>query len=463
MLTIRYKENNPELSYTLNLLLKEFLGLDYKFQKDTSEQEQIKITQDGCKSSLTLNTNFFISSNDDWLTQQSMPKMPLKHWNTKELGLNINLVNSKVPVIYGYSGHTTDNKKNNTRLNLDIFGSAFFLLSRYEEAITLKRDKHNRFPAKASIAYKAKFLDRPLVDEYTEILWAVMKKIWPNLKRKKRVAKTLISCDVDAPYSPATKHWNIAVKLIVGDLLKRKSIKLAIKTLLNAIASRLGNYSFEYYDTFDWIMDINEKNGNKVTFFFISDHSGGKIDGDYSLKEPRIQALIQKIHHRGHKIGLHGSYNTYKDAKQITTETNILRHTIKTLNIKQNKMGCRQHFLRWKTPDTAIHLNNAGFDYDTSLSFADLPGFRCGTSHEYKMYDLNKRKALNLKQRPLVVMECSIIDNHYMGLGYTQKAKNEFLKYKHRCQQFNGNFTLLWHNSHFLTEKDKIFYKELIK
>ena len=53
------------------------------------------------------------------------------------------------------------------------------MLSRYEEAVLLDRDDHDRFPATASIAYKTGFLDRPIIDEYVEILWVAMKRVWP--------------------------------------------------------------------------------------------------------------------------------------------------------------------------------------------------------------------------------------------------------------------------------------------
>jgi len=460
MLIVKYKSNTAELQYSLDIILKEFLGLDYQFQKEPVEY--IEISQPNEKKKLTLNADFFNIIEKHWLSPKSMPVTPLKQWQVKNDLQAVNLVEPSIPIIYGKSGFKQIDK-NHWHLGLDIFGSSFFMLSRYEEAITLERDNHDRFPATASIAYEAKFLDRPIVDEYVEILWSVIKIIWSNLERKKRISKTFISCDVDAPYSPATKSWFYASRQIGGDLLRRKNIKLAATSLLNTIVSRLGNYSFESYDTFEWIMDVNEQVGNEVTFFFIADHSGGVIDGCYSLKESRIQALMQKMHGRGHQIGLHGSYNTYQNAEQIQKETSILENRMKDLKIKQASIGCRQHYLRWKTPDTAAHLDNAGFCYDTSLSFADSAGFRCGTSHEYKMYDLNNRKKLSLKQRPLIVMECSIIASRYMGLGYSKEAMNIFLKYKNRCKQFNGNFSLLWHNSHFSAKQDKAFYKELIK
>jgi len=36
------------------------------------------------------------------------------------------------------------------------------------------------------------------------------------------------------------------------------------------------------------------------------------------------------------------------------------------------------------------------------------------------------------------------------------------LKLKHRCARVQGDFTLLWHNSHFLTDSDREMYRKLI-
>ena len=57
------------------------------------------------------------------------------------------------------------------------------MLSRYEEYVDSSRDVHDRFPAKASLAYKEGFLDQPIINEYIELLFACMLCLWPNIKR----------------------------------------------------------------------------------------------------------------------------------------------------------------------------------------------------------------------------------------------------------------------------------------
>ena len=88
--------------------------------------------------------------------------------------------------------------------------------------------------------------------------------------------------------------------------------------------------------------------------------------------------------------------------------------------------------------------------------------FLCGICYSFPMYDIKNKKKLNVRQKPLIVMECSIIASQYEGLGYSKKAKKRFAYFKQVTHHFNGTFTLLWHNSHFKNEKNKEFYKELI-
>lgn len=456
---IKFKYNTPELLYTLDVVFNEFLGLNYRFVPSDSDSIQIEMD----KKKLLLNASFWKSVSKYGLNAlENIPSLPLSEWTPKENGLDIEVIEGKIPVLFGTAALLRE--KSHLYLGLDIFGSIFFMLSRYEETVIKTTDAHHRFPARASIAYQGNFLHRPIVDEYIEILWACIKQCWPQLKRKQRRSKTLISCDVDAPYSPAIKNMTALGRQVAGDLIKRKNVRKAINSLINPLASLFGNYHYEAYDTFEWMMDINEQAGNQLSFYFIADHSAGAIDGCYTLDESRIRTLMSRIHERGHEIGLHCSYNTYLNPQQIKKEAEHLHKTLQELNIIQDKMGCRQHFLRWKSPNTALNLNSTGLlRYDTSLSFADWPGFRCGTCHEYPMYDLIQRQALDLIQRPLIVMECSVIADRYMGLGYSNESMQTFLSYKNTCKKYNGNFTLLWHNSHLTTDNDRKFYKELIK
>ncbi len=55
-------------------------------------------------------------------------------------------------------------------------------------------------------------------------------------------------------------------------------------------------------------------------------------------------------------------------------------------------------------------------------------------------------------------MEC----DHYLGLGYTDAALDLMLTLKDRALRYGGDFTLLWHNSHFDHPMDRAFYQALV-
>ena len=100
-------------------------------------------------------SNFF--DDNVYGTAQSAPQLPLE---------NI----EQTPLLFG---KPLLRKEGNTLLiEADIIASSYFLLSRYEEMLnqTKLRDEHGRFIGKKSLPYLAGFIDRPIVDEYGQLL-----------------------------------------------------------------------------------------------------------------------------------------------------------------------------------------------------------------------------------------------------------------------------------------------------
>jgi len=469
----------PEREYINHILLKEFLGLEY--QIEFQDRQNISITAPD-KRELILPDILFQMPKDQWLTAASLPRQPLAVWDTGKMFPASPLVDPKIPIIYGDAGlkdfriSGTQQAKNadfnsiesiaSTKsliVPIDIFGSAFFMLSRYEEVVKLNRDEHDRFPATASLAFQEGFLDRPIINEYLEILWACLKQLWPELTRKKRQFRILSTHDVDAPFAHAFQSPLAMARSFAGDVIKRAAPLTAVKNMLNTLKVKAGRLEFDPFNTFDRIMDISERQGLRSSFYFITDHSAGRIDGDYSIHHPLIRQLMRHIHTRGHAIGLHTSYNTYKDTLQTKKEFENLTSVCEQEGIQQNQWGGRQHFLRWETPATFENWEHAGLDYDTTLSFADHAGFRCGICYEYPVFDIKSRRALKLRERPLIVMECTVMDERYQAMGAGEAAFEEMNKLKQRCRMFKGDFVLLWHNTRFVDEREAGLYERLLE
>jgi len=78
------------------------------------------------------------------------------------------------------------------------------------------------------------------------------------------------------------------------------------------------------------------------------------------------------------------------------------------------------------------------------------------------MYDPVNRRPLGLRQRPLVLMDCSLMDSRYMGLGTSEHALRAALALKEECRKYDGDFTILWHNTRLLDEAESRLYKETL-
>ena len=102
--------------------------------------------------------------------------------------------------------------------------------------------------------------------------------------------------------------------------------------------------------------------------------------------------LLNEIHKRGHKIGVHPGYGTFNNSIQFGDSINEFKKVLNDENIVQSDLGGRQHYLRWDCLITADMYEKNGLKYDSTLSYADKAGFRCGVCYDFYIYDLLKKK-----------------------------------------------------------------------
>ena len=74
------------------------------------------------------------------------------------------------------------------------------------------------------------------------------------------------------------------------------------------------------------------------------------------------------------------------------------------------------------------------------MGYSDLPGFRCGTCYTYTVFDCKQRKKLAVKEKPLILMDASIV--------YYQKEikMDALLHLKAQCKKHHGEWVTIWHN-----------------
>lgn len=450
MLTVEVPPTYPsERLYALSLLLEEFLGLTFCVSK--VERRATRIHRNDGRELIIADELFQISENQ-WLRPASLPIIPLQKVTTRNLPISFLSCGEELPILYGNEPYLefSDDK---IRLGVDIFGSAFFMLTRYEEVANGVYDRHNRFPFDASIVKRANLVARPIVNEYIELLWACISKLWPDLRRKTRAFQAHVSHDVDWVSFRRQGLPNLLRSSAI-DVIKRRDPLLALQRVASTVhAAR------DVYDTFDFIMDQSEKAGLKSAFYFIPSQTGGEFDGDYTLDDPWIRQLLRTIHARGHEIGLHSSYESFRDPDQIRNELKVLQRICDEEKISQHHWGGRQHYLRWEAPFTWQNWEDAGLKYDSTVGFAEHAGFRAGICYEYPVYNLIEKRPLRLRERPLIVMETTFLQ---YSKGGTQAAQAEAQKLAQICRKFEGDFTLLWHNNSLSTRQARVAFSETL-
>ena len=77
------------------------------------------------------------------------------------------------------------------------------------------------------------------------------------------------------------------------------------------------------------------------------------------------------------------------------------------------------------------------------MGYADVPGFRAGTSFPFPWFDLKINEATSLLIHPVVVMDSTL--NSYLRLS-PQQAKETIDLLRNEVRAVGGEFTSLWHN-----------------
>lgn len=339
-------------------------------------------------------------------------------------------------------------------IEYDLPGLLFWKLCRLEEIANQNLDRHKRFSAINSHAFKFAYLDRPVVDEWMNILSQVISRQWPSVVLKKHSAEICLSHDVDRP-----SRYGFATPKTFTRRLLRDIANLNFQTVMAAPSIRLSSsrklHRLDPYNTFDQIMTISERLGLKSCFNFICGYKITRFDADYDIRCPSIRKLMREIDSRGHEIGWHPSYTTIDNPGRLRFEIDLLRSVCEEEGISQEVKGVRMHYLRWRQPWPLPHLDDLGLKYDSTLGYADEPGFRCGTCFEYPVFDLHNSRILRIRERPLIAMDTSMLNPIYMN-NHKGSPQKKILNLKRNCQAVEGQFTLLWHNSNF-TNNEKSF------
>ena len=420
----------PRVRYIFRHILSRVLLIPVSF---TSKVEEF-VAHDGPKISYTkmpLGNEFFIKSND-LLFEQGVNdlEISMQKWDD-------------IPCFF------TTNAKSS--IPFDIFAASFYLITRYEEYLPHVKDIHGRYTATQSLAFKYRFLEKPVVDIWAFKLLKILQEKFPNYNYKKRTYKFISTIDVDNAF--AYKHKNL-IRTFGGffkDLIHFKLVEVWSRLIV------LLNFKNDPFDTFQKLLRLKkELKVNTIFFFLIGNYTS--FDTNVSASKKKFRLLIKDILDYA-PVGLHPSYFSSQDAAIIKKEKERLENITNTPVLRT-----RQHYLRFNLPETYQILIDLEIEEDYSMGYASHVGFRASTCTPFYFYDLDFEIQTPLKIFPFALMDTTL--NDYMKLTPKQSL-GKIKELKDAVKAVNGTFITLFHNeslSDYLRWKGwKRLYESMLK
>lgn len=320
-------------------------------------------------------------------------------------------------------------------VNADLLSVSFALLSRYEETRVDKRDKYGRYAYSDSLDYKYNLIETPIVDEYAMLLRKFVCDNFSAVSISPRKPSFVPTHDIDFLFR--FPNFGKAVKTIAGDLFVRKSLRLSWKSLCAYIKSWRKVECDPYVSGMHNLLKVSVENKLDSKFYFKA--LGRGEDCTYNIFSDKTKRCIEAVISAGKSAGLHGGLDSYSSTDVFTEEKNNLQSVT---NCKID--SSRQHFLRFDVHGTPQVWQKSGISHDSTLGFPEHEGFRCGTCHPYRLYDVDNDCVTDIVEHPLVAMDTTLFQ--YRNLT-DEEAFASICRLYERCVAVEGDFVLLWHNT----------------
>lgn len=369
MLYIYSDKSSARLVYTLDWMLGEVLGVSYKLVRpgETIEPGAVVIRYGSNDESSVCIPECGL------LFEQgiSSPAIATGHWQG-------------IPVLFA-------SNKDGYSIPFDFFSAVFFLLSRYEEYQPYTADKHERFPAAQSFLNRHGWLERPLVDEWIAALSHILQALGVTIRQQAFSFEA--TYDIDIAF--AWRHKSL--KRTVGTLAKNLFTRPAAGVQQLLVLSGLRPDPF---DCFDWLENLHQKHHISPRYFVLVAGKTTAYDKNNLPGNPAMKRLISRLSRQGN-VALHPSYYSH-NKKIFLAETETLEAITGNRNIQS-----RQHYLRWRLPESYRFLQQQGISEDWSMGFGATAGFRAGTGRSFPWFDLEQETRTTLRIHPFCFMDSS--------------------------------------------------------
>ncbi|MFP4663415.1 MAG: polysaccharide deacetylase family protein [Bacteroidales bacterium] len=406
MICIYSTHITPRLRYIANLIFEEYSEEEVRFFSNAQDipSGEIFINYSGTFFAKAFNIAPEGLLHEDHI-RDTLPELPYE----------------RLPVIFKTKGED---------LHYDVFAACFFFLSRYEEYVIDDVDQHGRYHAERTIAWRAGYLETPLVNLWIEDFMKKLKSRFSEFVWSKPSYRFRSSMDIDNTWAYMHKpRWRLLAATI-RDKLKNDG---------NSIKERkavLRRHQPDPFENYDEIIEIH-KNRTPLclVFWLMGDYA--RFDKNIPWWNKHQQELIRRLS-KHFDTGVHPSYKSGKSFRYMKKEKKRLENI---LNTKVSKS--RQHYLRLKVPDTFRRLEKLGIKEDYSMGFPSYGGFRSGATFAYYPYDIENERPFSVKTFPVTIMDATL--KYHLNLKPDQ-AERTISNYISLFREHGGDFIPVWHN-----------------
>ena len=420
------EQTSARLKYTFDLMFADLLGLDYE---------------------LTHDTDFFASSSLPKFSYASAPMGDEIFFEAETLLFEV--VNKPQPINFceyeKIRGFYPVSER--SRIPFDLFASAFFLVTRYEEYFPGHKDKYDRYRPTHTMNYKGAFFEKPMVNYYALELKKILTEKYPSLITKKKPFEYIPTFDIDMAYSYREKgifknSGGFFRSFVLSDF---KEMKERFRVLFGG--------EKDPFDTYDYLLRVCDENSLRSIFFFLlGDES--RFDKNIPFDNDAFRAIIKSISEKT-ETGIHLSYKSHTSSGRTQMEVKRLEKIIGKQVFRN-----RFHYLRFYFPDSFERLMNIGITEDYTMGYASKNGFRAGICTPHYYFNVRKNVATGLKIFPFAFMDTTFV--HYQKTD-AENALNEIRHLMRNVYETGGTFYGLWHNSSFTGQKEWKGYRDVFE
>ena len=193
------------------------------------------------------------------------------------------------------------------------------------------------------------------------------------------------------------------------------------------------------YDNVGLIAEREGESGFHSSFYYLS--------SNYPLG--KVKATARKLQRKGWDVGLHGDFGTHDSP--IEMRKAVTRFTD---GVGLKPRGLREHYLKFDFAKSWRVMEDAGFDYDSTVGNNDRLGFKLGLATPFHPPD-EKWDPMRLLELPLSLMDTTL-------WGYLKKSEeeglNDVIRFMDMVEGVEGLFTLLWHQEAVRMRGGRIYW-----